>query len=246
MAFVLKIGLLELTFAYDDNKYIKLCTEIAGEPHAISTQVEAESGEKSVQTSLKAGGRDDQLIIKALREVNDDFHDAVKVNQALDSTILQKLVTCFSDKDDVIRELASRAVMQIARVERGRQILVENKIVDEVAILFEDKVEKIRANAYDTLIYLADFQFGIDSIIAFDIIQILVDQLILEQEEAILIQVLTLLKLLLEGERAPSIILSTQALSRLNDHLGSENKYIRELAALNLGSISYNERGKEY
>ena len=82
--------------------------------------------------------------------------------------------------------------------------------------------------------------------IGFDIIQILIDRLILEPEEPIMIQVLTLLKILLEGERAPSIILSTQALSRLNDHLKSDNKFIREIAALNLGSISYNERGKEY
>jgi hypothetical protein len=136
--------------------------------------------------------------------------------------------------------------MQVARVEKGRKTLVDNKIVDNIAKLFEDEIEQIRAYAYDTLIYLADFQFGVDSIINFDIIQILIDRLILEPEESILIQVLSLLKLLLEGERAPSIVLSTQALSRLNDHLKSENKFIRELAALNLGSISYNERGKEY
>lgn len=135
--------------------------------------------------------------------------------------------------------------MQIARIERGRQTLVDNKIVDEVAKLFEDEVEQIRANAYDTLIYLADFQYGVDAVITFDIIQILVDRLILEPEEKILLQVLHLLKLLLEGERAPSIILSTQALSRLNDLLKSSTE-ISELAALNLGSISYNERGKEY
>lgn len=223
-----------------------MCTEIAGEKHEIHTEFEVDSGAKSVTSSIKAGGRDDKLIKKVLREINDDFHDAVKINLALNSTILEKLVACFTDKDDVIRELASRAVMQIARIERGRKILVDNKIVDDVAKLFEDEVEKIRANAYDTLIYLADFQFGVDAVISFDIIQILVDRLILEPEEPILIQVLSLLKLLLEGERAPSIILSTQALSRLNDHLKSENKYIRELAALNLGSISYNERGKEY
>ena len=199
-----------------------------------------------MSSSIKPGGRDDQLIIKALREVNDDFHDANKINIALDSTILEKLVDCFKDKDDIIRELASRAIMQVARVERGRDILIKEKVVDNIAILFEDEVEKIRANAYDTLIYLSDFQTGIDSVIGFDIIQILVDRLILEPEEPILVQVLSLLKILLEGERAPSIILSTQALSRLNDHLKSENKKIRELAALNLGSISYNERGKEY
>lgn len=181
-----------------------------------------------------------------MREINDDFHDAVKVNIALNSTILEKLVALFTDSQDVIRELASRAVMQVAKIERGRQILVDNKIIDDISKLFEDEVEKIRANSYDTLIYLADHQYGIDSVIGFDIIQILVDRLILEPEEPIMVQILTLLKILLEGERAPSIILSTQALSRLNDHLKSENKFIRELAALNLGSISYNERGKEY
>lgn len=156
------------------------------------------------------------------------------------------MVDHFTNTNDEIRELATRAVMQFARVETGRQVLIDQKVVENISKLFEDENETIRSHAYNTLIYLSDFQFGVDAVITFDIIQILVDRLILEPEESILILVLTLLKLLLEGERAPSIILSTQALSRLNDHLVSENKYIRELVALNLGSISYNERGKEY
>lgn len=53
------------------------------------------------------------------------------------------------------------------------------------------------------------------------------------------------MKILLEGGRAQSIVLTTSAHSRLNDHLSSESREIRELSALNLGSISYNERGKE-
>jgi hypothetical protein len=57
--------------------------------------------------------------------------------------------------------------------------------------------------------------------------------------------VLKLLKQLLEGGRAQSIILTTLAHSRLNDHMESSNAEIRELAALNIGSISYNEKGKE-
>jgi hypothetical protein len=223
-----------------------MCTQFEEQKYEMHTEMVTDSGTKDVKINIDVGPKDDNVTKKVLREINDDFHDANKINAALNSTILEKLVECFTNKDDLIRELASRAVMQIARVERGRQTLVDNKIVENIAKLFEDEVEQIRANAYDTLIYLADFQFGVDSIISFDIIQILVDRLILEPEEKILIQVLTLLKLLLEGERAPSIVLSTQALSRLNDHLVSENKFIRELAALNLGSISYNERGKEY
>lgn len=55
--------------------------------------------------------------------------------------------------------------------------MVANKLVVPVAKLFEDDVVKIRQNAYLTLQRLADFLFGIDSIIDFDInvIQILID-----------------------------------------------------------------------
>ena len=53
------------------------------------------------------------------------------------------------------------------------------------------------------------------------------------------------MKILAEGEAAPIILLSTPVLSRLNHHLASKNQHIRELSALNLGSISYNMKGKE-
>ena len=71
------------------------------------------------------------------------------------------------------------------------------------------------------------------------------DKLILEKEEEILVLILTLMKILAEGERAPTILLSTPVLGRLNTHLASKNHLIRELAALNLGSISFNVKGKE-
>jgi HEAT repeat protein len=60
-----------------------------------------------------------------------------------------------------------------------------------------------------------------------------------------LVLILTLLSILSEGEKAPTILLTTPALARLNSHMTSKNKRIRELAALNIGSISYNVRGKE-
>ena len=89
-------------------------------------------------------------------------------------------------------------------MEKGRQYIIDHKIVVEVAKLFEDEDTQIRANAYRTLINLADFMYGIDSVIDFDIniINILVDRLILEAEEDIQILVQTLLKILLEGGRA--------------------------------------------
>ena len=81
--------------------------------------------------------------------------------------------------------------------------------------------------------------------IDFVILPVLVDKLVMEKKKPILILILTLMKILVEGEKAPHILLATAVLARLNAHLLSKDDKIRELAALNLGSISYNMTGKE-
>ena len=95
------------------------------------------------------------------------------------------------------------------------------------------------------MINIAEFTYGIDAIIQFNIIPVLVDKLVEEKQEEILILILHLLKILNEGEQAPLVIQNTEALIRLNGHLTSADPKIRELAAMNLGSISYNSLGKE-
>lgn len=52
----------KLTFAYDDNKYIKLCTEIAGESHDIYTEYNKESGTGHLIQHIKPSGRDSDLV----------------------------------------------------------------------------------------------------------------------------------------------------------------------------------------
>ena len=93
-----------LTFAYGERKYEKMTREM--------------------QTT------DDFLREKVVKEINEDFHQSDKINFALDSSdILDELVKCYEQSNDVIRELASRAVIQVAKTETGRKILVEKKIV---------------------------------------------------------------------------------------------------------------------
>lgn len=60
-----------------------------------------------------------------------------------------------------------------------------------------------------------------------------------------MVLILRLINILLEGSTATELILQTQVLSKLNGHLGARNWEIRKLAAENLGSISYNQQGKE-
>jgi hypothetical protein len=157
-------------------------------------------------------GQDDILKTKVLLEINEDFHNAEKINFALESVILSELVKCFTKSDNVIRELASRAVVQVSCTEKGRKILIEKKIVPEIRKLFDDDEVQIRKNAYVCLINLSQFTYGIDSVISFDIIPVLVDKLVQELEQDILILILQLIRVLAEGENAPVIELSTAIL----------------------------------
>ena len=43
--------------------------------------------------------------------MNEDFHDATLIVSVLESGIIEELIVCFDDKDNIIRELASRAIM---------------------------------------------------------------------------------------------------------------------------------------
>lgn len=104
---------------------------------------------------------------------------------------------------------------------------VENKLIKVIAELFDDTVVQIRHNAYSALINLADFTYGVKSVIDKDILPTLVDKLVAEREEEILILVLRLMNILLEGELATGLVLNTHVLQRLNDHLRSGNCYIR-------------------
>lgn len=100
-------------------------------------------------------GDDIVLRKKVLIEINEDFHQADKLNEALDSGILMCLIYCCREKDDVIRELASRAILKIANTEKGRVTIVSSRSLAIVANLFDDNVTQIRHNAYTCLINLA-------------------------------------------------------------------------------------------
>ncbi len=105
------------------------------------------------------------------------------------------LVYCCREQDNDIRELASRAILKIANTEKGRVILVSSRSLAIVANLFDDTVTQIRHNAYTCLINLAQFIYGITSIIDADILRVLVDKLVAEREEPILVLILKLMNI---------------------------------------------------
>jgi hypothetical protein len=84
--------------------------------------------------------QDDVLRKKVLIEINEDFHQADKMNFALESDILTNLINCFKDKNTEIRELAARAVLKVTNTEMGRVIFVTNSLIEVTAALFNDPV----------------------------------------------------------------------------------------------------------
>jgi len=120
-------------------------------------------------------GDDNNLRTKILKEINEDFHDGGKLNFALDSSdILLELVNCFEEQDEPIRELSSRAIIKVCCTQQCRQIVVEDEIIPKIRFLFDDQITQIRANAYKAMINLAAFTYGVDSIIQFNIISVLI------------------------------------------------------------------------
>ena len=70
-------------------------------------------------------GEDNVFRTKILKEINEDFHQGDKLNFALNSSdILLELVNCFEEDDDVIRELAARAIIKCCGTEQSRLIIV--------------------------------------------------------------------------------------------------------------------------
>ena len=141
------------------------------------------------------------------------------------------LVYCCREEDHVIRELASRAILKIANTEKGRVTLVSSRSLAIVANLFDDSLTMIRHNAYTCLINLAQFIYGITSIIDSDILRILVYKLVAEREDVILVLILRLMNILLEGDLATSLLLNTPVLERLNMHFKASSLEIRKLSA---------------
>lgn len=75
---------------------------------------------------------------KVLIETNEDFHQADNVNEALNTDILVEFINACQDKDNTIRELASRTLVSIANSSWGREILVRNQLLQHISALFED------------------------------------------------------------------------------------------------------------
>ena len=56
-------------------------------------------------------------------------------------------------------------------------------MIPKIRFLFDDKEVEIRANAYKAMINLAEFTYGVDNIIQFNIVSVLINKLVEEKSD---------------------------------------------------------------
>jgi hypothetical protein len=189
---------------------------------------------------------DDQILRhKVLIEINEDFHRSDFVVLSLQFPLLKELMAACKEEDDVRRQLASAAVMKVAGTEVGRQKLIENSYLTDIALLLRDPVPQIRCNAYQTFMHTAEFRAGCEAVVKNELLPLLVDLLHEEKELHIIALGLDLLKLLCEAQDASDILLKTNVLGILNTHLQSPAPAVRCKATLNISALSNKLEGKK-
>ena len=165
--------------------------------------------------------------------------------EILSSGVPSELIRAMKEDNDTIRELASRTMIQFAWLADGRQYLVEQSIINDIVICLDDRVEKIRKNAYDSLLHLSKERYGCEGVVAHDVIRNLIDKLLTEKVESLLQLTLQLIKLLLNVEHGPPAALKVPSISRLRNLMTHRNPDIRRLSAENIGSLSFAYPGKK-
>lgn len=208
-----------LLLAYEDRRYEKMAREL-----------------KDSENELK---------LKILHELNEDYKQANKiVLSVMTSDIMKVLVHHLKDQDDQIREFASRALVQICKVVKTREIFMINDYAHNIRDIISDPVDQIRRNAYNAMLNLTFIPEGSLLQIDMNMQKILVDKLVDEEVEDILCQIHELIKRQLYEAGGTEKALETQAISRICDFLTSQNVQLRNYAITNLYCISFNEDGK--
>ena len=170
--------------------------------------------------------------------------NSCEIVEALRSDLPLRVRDNLDSQDSNEREHASWVFIQFAKVPLGKTYITEKKIIKELADLFNDPVERIRRNAYETLIYLSEQREGCESVVKEGIIPILVDKLVTEKSERVIVQTITLIKQLLYAEKGPEIALGTPIISRVKGLLDFLSSELKRLSAEVLGSLSFSYPGK--
>ncbi|CAG9330514.1 unnamed protein product [Blepharisma stoltei] len=171
--------------------------------------------------------------------------DSYEIASAVDSDLPFTTRVELKETNNEIRERASWIFIQMAKVSCGKRLLISEDIVKDLAVLFDDSIEKIRSNAYEAMLYLSEQREGCEGVVNAGTLEILVDKLISEKTERILVLTLRLIQQLLGVEQGQVRALNTPIISRVKKLCESVSSELRRLSCELLAAIGFAYPGKK-
>ncbi len=98
---------------------------------------------------------------RALRSLCDYLHDPEHIATCIEQGIPSSLKTLLKDTDDFCRYKSAECLYVLSCNSNGRRALINEGIVSELSVLFNDKEPMARKNSHKTIEMLSEFPFGI-------------------------------------------------------------------------------------
>ncbi|KAJ3191218.1 Radial spoke head 14 [Irineochytrium annulatum] len=105
------------------------------------------------------------------------FHKPENVSQGLKEGIVPKLCVMLQEIDLTIKQKSTECLSIIAGHAVGRASLVENNTLTSLSKLFEDENDLVRSNLHEVFTKVTLQQSGVDNLLLFNLLQLLVQRL---------------------------------------------------------------------
>lgn len=161
------------------------CVITAHYPNQIDiTKTTLAFGDRAVPR-LNRELNDDTLLTRqrALRSLCDYLHDPEHIAVCIREGITRSLKALLKDEDSFVRYKAAECLYVFSCNSNGRTAIVEQDIISDLAVLFDDSVPIARKNAHLTIEMVSEVAFGADGIVQLKLIKKMVDKLKDELDE---------------------------------------------------------------
>ncbi|CAF1111256.1 unnamed protein product [Brachionus calyciflorus] len=178
---------------------------------------------------------------RALRSLCDYLHDPEHIASCISEEIPTSLKQLLSDVDPFCRYKSAECLYVLSCNSNGRNAIVNQDIIQNLSILFDDQEIMARKNAHKTIEMVSEFSIGAEGIVKLKLIKILVEKLKTELDE-IKDFILDTLHFCMQVDTAQA--LSSQAMEVFTNLLKHESKTIRAKAARDIFDLSIPLEGK--
>ena len=197
---------------------------------------------------LKNENNDDNLVIKTLKEIEYQLHDATEIYSyaCVHTELLAIIINHLKDNiNSEIRINSSFCFKQFCKLNPSKEIINTLGVFKIIQSVLDDKEPLVRLNVVEGLIIYASFRQGKETLLENDLLEKIIIKVENEESELVLNNWLILTNEILHAENGSKIALNNKFIQILKKHINHKKTKIRCSVFINLGSLSISEEGKE-